>query len=148
MFCISSSIFFIWGSRFWGPCFFFRNHIIPELLSYLLHWLNFCFIACFHQIFCSSDELHFVFFFLFLWSWLLLIFPLISSFHILPAFSSFMIWELLLSLILLLLLLLFFFFFFFFFLLLLLLLLYTLLEYFTSALTDGFTLEFEWQQVS
>ena len=32
--------------------------------------------------------------------------------------------------------------------LLLLLLLYTLLDFFTSALTDGFTLEFEWQQVS
>ena len=30
----------------------------------------------------------------------------------------------------------------------LLLLLYTLLEFFTSALTNGFTLEFEWQQVS
>ena len=28
------------------------------------------------------------------------------------------------------------------------LLLYTLLEFFTSALTDGLTLEFEWQQVS
>ena len=33
-------------------------------------------------------------------------------------------------------------------LLLLLLLLYTLLEFFTSASDDGFSLEFEWQQVS
>ena len=32
--------------------------------------------------------------------------------------------------------------------LLLLLLLFTLLEFFTSVLADGFSLEFEWQQVS
>ena len=40
----------------------------------------------------------------------------------------------------------FFFFFFFFLLLLLLLLLFTPLEFFTSVLADGFSLEFEWQQ--
>ena len=38
-------------------------------------------------------------------------------------------------------------FFFFFFQLLLLLLLFTPLEFFTSVLANGFSLEFEWQQV-